>query len=272
MNSVEIKKLLLSKYGLNIAGLDDSFVGKVTEKWKLFNNVMNDEELFSLLVNSYAHALEYFHSLNNNYSEFFRNPLTFSYLEQFILPCLITEARSKNKLRIWSAGCAAGQEPYSLAIIIDNLLDSNETDSSVRIFATDISSKQIEIAQTGIYSQKDIQNVPVKYIDKYFTSENGKYKIRESLKKSVDFSVHDMLDIKTSSPPASIYGDFNMVLCCNLLFYYEMESQVKIINNLYNSLLPGGYLITGEVERNLIEKNDLFHSSIPHINLFQKHG
>ncbi len=100
----------------------------------------------------------------------------------------------------------------------------------------------------------------LKNIDRYFVSENGKYSVLPLLRQSVAFSAYDLLDPETQSPPESIFGHFDLIICSNLLMYYNAVFQNNIIQKLIQAMAAGGYLITGESERNLPEKHPVLHS------------
>jgi len=194
-------------------------------------------------------------SLSNFYSEFFRNHLTFSILEQIVLPMIINEKGNKhnNEVRIWSAGCAAGQEPYSIAILADYLKNSHSPAVSTFIFGTDCSLNQLELAKKGTYDFKTVRNTRLNLAYSYFSIQGNSYTVKDSLRKQVDFSFYDLLDMESTAPASSIYGDFDLIMCSNLLFYYKPEIQKKILAKFTRSLRPGGFFITGEAEKSIIE-------------------
>jgi len=218
--------------------------------------IESDDEYMNYLEVNEAEANLLVDQLTNSYSEFFRNPLTFAYLEQVILPQLIEakKARNEKEIRIWTCACASGQEAYSLAILGDELAKSYCADITFRIFATDVSSKELSNAQKGVYSPATMGNVALKRIQTYFTREGETYAVDARLKEYIDFSVFDLLSNQQSCPPASVYGNFDMVFCSNLLFYYKPEYQASILEKAGNCLEKGGYLVTSETERDRINE------------------
>lgn len=205
-------------------------------------------------------------------SEFFRNPLTFALLEQLILPALVGKSgRGRGtEIRVWSAACAAGQEAYSIAILLDEMAANRGDALSFRIFATDRSPEGIVAAQKGIYDYAAVQNVRWKYLRNYFIREGDVYTIIPALRNRIDFSVYDVLDEQSSSPPPSIYGDFDLVICSNLLFYYRPDMRRRILNKAWAALSPGGYLVTGEAERDIVARHDGFRAVVRLSAVFQK--
>ena len=229
-------------------------------------------EYCTMLDNNPDEASVLFDSLNNGYSEFFRNPLTFAMLEQFVIPKLVSDNNQENpsEIRIWSAGCAAGQEPYSLALLAHYYKTSHQTNSRFRIFATDVSEKQIQTARQGIYDLKMIQNTRMGFVNNYFTKTGSNYSIGDQIKKQVEFSVYDLLQHGSSAPPVSIFGDFDLIMCSNVLFYYRPETRKMILSKFYRSLKPDGFFITGEAEISIVKNFTAFKQYAPPSAIFFK--
>lgn len=245
---------LLTRYNRNISAYSDSFLQNSIDSRMSSLEIGNDEEYMNYLEDNEAEADLLVDKLTNSYSEFFRNPLTFAYLEQVILPQLIEakKARNEKEIRIWTCACASGQEAYSLAILGDELTKTVRADPTFRIFATDISSKELSNARSGVYSQAALGNVALKRIQTYFTKEGESYIVDARLKEFIDFSVFDLLSNQQSCPPASVFGNFDLVFCSNLLFYYKPEFQASILGKAGNCLAKGGYMVTSETERDTI--------------------
>jgi chemotaxis protein methyltransferase CheR len=258
-------------YGRDLSLYEESFLLKMLDK-RLAATAMPSAAYAELLVHDSAEAETLFRSLNITYSEFFRNPLTFVLLEQFILPGLVEDkARSgQAEIRIWSAGCAAGQEAYSIAILLDELPAAQENAIHFRIFATDIAPAELATAQRGVYDSAAVQNVRLKHIDKFFTRKDDIYIILPRLKERIAFSVYDLLDERSMCPPASIYGDLDLVICSNVLFYYKPKIQQLVLNKIRRCLSSRGYLVTGEAERAIVERTDGFYAAAPPAAIFQR--
>lgn len=191
--------------------------------------------------------------LQINYSEFFRNSLTFATLEHIVFPSLMkriigTKAR---EFRIWSSACSSGQECYSLAILLEELLEKSPQPFTYRIFATDISRTQIKQAMQGSYSADAIKTMSMERINKWFIKEGTNYTVLKRIKEKIDCSFFDLLNKKVTCPPVSIFGDFDLIVCANLLFYFKPNYQQIIIDKITKCLAPGSYLMTGETEREL---------------------
>ena len=241
----------------DISCYDSSFITQTIEKRFAASSLPSLDAYIEWVAKEYQEAEELFQCLNISYSEFFRNPNTFAVLEEHILPKIQSTKLKNEEVRVWSAGCAAGQEPYSIAILMEDL-NLNRSDNNClrfRIFATDKSESELINARKGIYDLSDIQNVRLRQIRSYFSENGSKYALNDTIKKRVDFSVHDLMNLRTASPATSIFGDFDLVFCCNLLFYYQPDAQNFILNRISSTLAPNGFLVTGDTEKNLVEKN-----------------
>lgn len=189
-------------------------------------------------------------ALTINVSRFFRDTLTFEYIAGKVLPAIFHEKKkaADGSIRVWSAGCAKGEEPYSIAILIHELLEKEGLKYETSIFATDIDGKILEKAQKEAYPFDSIKGMKYRLLKKYFTSEGEAFQLMPIIRSRVSFSVYDILDKKSYAPPESIFGGFDMVFCRNVLIYFDSEHQDKIFEKLYRSLAQNGYLILGEAE------------------------
>ena len=257
--------------GKDISCYDESFLSKSLEKRLAATSRPTVADYCEYLSRHDGEAERFFRSLNITYSEFFRNPLTFAVLEQRVLQGLIEVKQESGtpEIRVWSAGCAAGQESYSVAILLDELLTARKSPLSFRIFATDISEKCLEFARSGVYDAAAVQNVRLRHIQSCFEAGHGSYRVAGRLRDRIEFSFYDLLDERSTSPPGSIYGDFDLIFCSNLLFYYKPDAQRYIMKKLCNALSHGGYLVTGEAERAIVEWTNLQEIS-PMCAVYQK--
>lgn len=262
-------------YGMQarkIALYDESFVRKAIAKRQVVQGLPTVAAYGAYLARHPEEVEDLVHSLRIGYSEFFRNPLTFALLEQWILPSLAAEKPlgGHSEIRVWSAGCAAGQEAWSIAMLLDALSGARKPRISYRIFATDLSESDLAIADTGVYGADAVGNVRLRYLNDYFVRQGESFVIAPRLRERVSFSVYDLLDESSSSPEASLYGDFDLIFCCNLLFYYRADIRQQILNKVCRALSPGGYVVTGEAERDIVAAHEGLHASVPPVSVFQK--
>jgi len=261
---------LRQTHGRDVSIYDESFLAKM-----LARRLGADESAaayLNRLTTDRAEADAFSESLKITYSDFFRNPLTFAILEQLVLPALVEagEKSGREKIRIWSAGCASGQEAWSVAILLDELLAARGSEVRFQIIATDNSETELAAARSGAYFEDAMQNVRMRHLREYFSREGETCVVQPRLRERVDFSAYDLLDEHSSSPPAGIFGDFDLIFCSNLLFYYSPERRRFILNKVRRDLSPNGYLVTGEAERVIVEQTGGFRAVAPPAAVFQK--
>ena len=212
--------------------------------------------------------------LTVNVSRFFRNTLTFETLSRQIIPGMIQKKEKENspQLRIWSAGCSGGEEPYSMAILVRDILEKETLDMDVSIFATDINAAVLKTAQKGWYAPAQLENVRLGQLKRYFTPQNNGYVVNRDIKKMITFSVYDIMDSKTYVPPESVFGDFDIVLCRNLLIYFHPDRQMIIFKKLYRSLAPESFLVLGEAEQLFRGYKNQFGQEYGRCHIYRKYS
>jgi len=257
-------------HGIDISKYDESFLNKTLQR--RLKETLNESEATYLtyLEQSSIESEIFLNSLQISYTEFFRNTLTFSVLEKLIIPSLILKksTSSRNEIRVWSAACAAGQETYSLAMLFHELTNCHYGKINFRIFATDQSEIQIKEAQAGQYPESALNSLKLKRVNQWFSKFGETYTVNPELKENIEFTVFDLLNETYSCPPTSIFGDFDIIVCANILFYYTPEFQNMIIKKTKNCLSDTGYLITGETERELLIQSG-FHEVYPQSAIFR---
>ncbi|ETR67358.1 MAG: chemotaxis protein methyltransferase CheR, partial [Candidatus Magnetoglobus multicellularis str. Araruama] len=184
--------------------------------------------------------------LTTNETYFFRE---FEQLAAFAEHCLTEICDRKKglgstKLRIWSAGCSTGEEPYTLGIIIKEMLE-NQQDWLVDILATDINTRVLKIAQNGIYEPRAIKDVPQEYLERWFQSfTSNKYTVKPEIKKMCNFQILNLMDRSALRKITNV--DF--IFCRNVLIYFDNDSRKQVVSNFYDILNPGGYIYLGHSE------------------------
>ena len=245
-----ILELLKEQRGFDFTGYRESMLERRVQKRVYDTNSKNLDD-YRRYLDRYPNELDNLIDVFTiNVSRFFRNPFYFEYISKIIIPEIFAAKANKNdnSLRIWSTGCSFGEEPYSIAIIINEFLRKEEASINLNIFATDIDKNALTKASAGIYDLNSVNEVKIGIFNKYFTEEEDRFKVNPEIKKMVQFSFFDLLDKKSFVPPDSIFGGFDIVFCRNVLIYFNTEYQKTIFNKLYRSLNTNGYLILGEVE------------------------
>ncbi|MDQ2783556.1 MAG: ATP-binding protein [Chloroflexota bacterium] len=198
-------------------------------------------------------------------TEFFRDADLFAYLRDRILPPLIAEARvNGNELRLWSAGCATGEEAYSLAILVAELLGDELPQFNVRIFATDLDNEAITFARRGIYPAATLVNLPREMIERYFTPLNGDFEVKKQVRALTVFGQHDL-------GQRAPFPRIDLELCRNVLIYFTPELQRRSLQSFAFSLRDGGYLVLGKSETTN-PLADYFVIEDAHLKVYRRQG
>ena len=184
-------------------------------------------------------------------SRFFRNTLTFEYLASRILPHIVLQkiASHDQTLRVWSSGCATGEEPYSIAILLKEIIGEETSKLKIDIFASDIDKNGLKKAREGVYSFEKIRDVRHGILKKYFGVKGKSFRLIPEIVDSVIFTFFDIVGKKCYVPSECIFADFDLIVCRNVLIYFSVETQDRVFENLYRALSPGSYLVLGETER-----------------------
>ncbi len=260
--------------GIDLSRYDESFLQNSLQTRMTSTQCGSAKEYAALLKQRHDEVSCFSDSLHISYSGFFRNPLTFAVLEHIVLPRLIVQradSRRRKEIRIWSTACAAGQEAYSLAMLLEEQHKANTPSFDYRLFATDQNEEQIYEAKRGHYSAASLHNLSLKRAGDWFSRQGEVYVIDPRLKERTDFSVFDIFNEQLSCPPGSIFGVVDKVFCANLLFYYKKKYQHHIINKTAHCLVDGGFFITGETERDIL-LNIKHHEVFPQSGIFRLQG
>ncbi len=200
-------------------------------------------------------------------SHFFRNPFVFEALSLFVLP-EIMENNREDVIRIWSAGCAKGEEAYSAAILIKELISKEVLRQEALILGTDIDRGALEDARNAVYKPESLLEVKKGLLDRYFAVENAFYRLNEEIKTMVAFVCHDISTL--TAPKEGIFMDYHLILCRNVLIYFDRNLCTKVLEYLSNMLQKGGFLILGEAESLLSGAADRFQEVIPKSKVFKR--
>jgi chemotaxis protein methyltransferase CheR len=196
--------------------------------------------------NRMAELNKLFENMTTNETSFFRNNPQIDIFKDKVLTRIVDEQRAKGqkKIHIWSAGCSSGEEPYTIGIVLHELL-KNEIDSwDIKITANDLSLAMLTTAQKGLYSDYALRTTPQAMIDKYFTKEGKMFKILPKVQKLVRFGQINL----ASTADLSKVERSHIVFCRNVIIYFDDDMKRHVINAFYDNLLPGGFLLIGHSE------------------------
>ena len=179
-----------------------------------------------------------------NVTSFFRDAEAWEVLKAEVVPKLIAQAEPDKPVRIWSVGCASGEEPYSIAMLFADALGTEEFCRRVKVYATDLDEEALKVARLATYSPRDVEGVPSDYLERYFDRTNNHYVFERELRKCVIFGRHNVVN---DAPISRI----DLLVCRNLLIYLEAETQGTVLPRLHYALNPNAYLFLGKAETQL---------------------
>ncbi len=212
-------------------------------------NLKNFSEYYHYLrydTNRRAELTRLFEVVTTNETSFFRNPPQLEVFQNTVLPKVIADIKAKGqkKLRIWSAGCSTGDEPYTIAIILHEVLKTEIAGWDIKITASDLSEAVLAAGRRGIYNEYTLRTTPKALIDKYFHKEGVNYRVDDKLKAMIQFgalNLNDRIQIRRIDPS-------HIIFCRNVIIYFDDAMKKNVISAFYDNLLPGGYLIIGHSE------------------------
>ena len=232
----QIKESVLKNHGLDLSYFKPAFLARRIHVRMKMLNMRSSSEYVNFLNSKPNEIGSLYDSLSINVTKFFRDKQVWQFFMQKIIPNLLEVIKSTDTIRIWSCGCASGEEPYSLAIMFNEALKN--TDHKFKILATDINLNSLREARAGIYINDNLKNLDTRLITKYFKKiEHNKYQIIEKIKNLVSFNLGDI----TTFPATYL----DVVFCRNLLIYYRKDAQDLILKKFYTVLKQNRFLVLG---------------------------
>lgn len=227
-----------------------STISRRIERRMAQHNIENTEIYARFLKENPTEIQILFKELLINVTSFFRDKEAFDVLEKTILPQLCKDKPDNYMLRVWVAGCATGEEAYSVAILLRELLEQSHPDFKVQIYSTDLANDAIVIARAGLYPPNIIQDVSPERLRRFFTKEDGGYRVKKEIREMVVFAVQNVI----KDPP---FTKLDLLCCRNLMIYLETELQNKLIPAFHYALKSGGVLFLSPSE-SIGNHTDLF--------------
>ncbi len=200
---------------------------------------------FLKLVDSNPYGLEaqeLVNILTTNHTFFLREPVHFEFMKETVLPWIKSAYGRSKDVRIWSAASSSGEEPYTIAMILSDFF-STDVGWNQKLLATDLSTKMLNKALKGVYSEQEISNIPSHWKNEHFRKQSdGNYKISKQLQDMVEFRQFNLMD------DIKFKGKFHLVFLRNVMIYFENETKTELINRIYDKIEDGGYLFIGTTE------------------------
>lgn len=227
--------------GLDFAGYKHATVLRRLERRMQFTGTKGLVDYLGMVRDSPAETTTLFNDFLICVTSFFRDPEAFEALEREVVPALFAEKGSGDYVRVWVAGCATGEEAFSLVILLSEYADRLEKPPKIQVFATDVHEKSFTFAREGLYPESIATDVSPERLDRFFTREAGGYRVRKTIREKVLFATHDLL----KDPP---FLRLDLVSCRNVLIYLQRETQQRLLELFHFSLRPRGYLFLGTSE------------------------
>jgi chemotaxis methyl-accepting protein methylase len=241
---MQVMKHLFKTRGIDISGYSESFVMRAIKKRVGRTYSPDNSDYLKTLLQSEAETNELLGALSINVTEFFRDKGVFEAFEKKVIgPLLESKIQEGALLRIWSAGCATGQETYTIAMCLAEEVRNHKPCKIplMSILGTDISKIALVKAESGIYQREEVKGIPEKLLNRYFVRKGHTYEAAPSLTKYVRFARENLLE-----KPGSKF--FDVIVCRNVLIYFNRDMHEIVVQNLYESLRKGGYLMLGRTE------------------------
>ncbi len=241
----KFKELIYREAGIHLTEMKKALVqARLTKRIRALGLVSFSDYHRYLLDNSEKEMVNFINSITTNKTEFFRESKHFEFINDFLLPHL--EEKRVNRIRIWSAGCSTGEEPYTLAItVLEYFRDRPLPD--VKILATDIDTMVLEKGEQGIYREDQLVNMDRELVQRYFMrgkgEDSGLYQVKDFVKKLVFFR---RLNLQIEAYPMK--GPFHMIFCRNVIIYFDKDTQKRLFKRFHRYLDDDGYLFIGHSE------------------------
>jgi two-component system CheB/CheR fusion protein len=240
-NVLAILRLLASRTGVDFSEYKQTTIKRRLVRQMILSKCSELGEYLKLLQKNRAELDKLYDSLLINVTEFFRDAEYFDYLQESILPQILSRQPAHTPVRIWVPGCASGEEVYSLGILLHELVEGKGFDISVQIFGTDVGEPAIAAARSGLYSASEVANVSPERLRRFFHQTDRGFVIQKTIR---DYCVFARQNVARDSP----FSRLDLISCRNLLIYFSPHVQQKLMSVFHYSLNPGGFLVLGSSE------------------------
>ncbi len=258
-----IRDILFEKEGFDLDSYKDKCIQRRISFRIRTSGCKNAEEYIELLNRKEEEVKKLLNALTINVTEFFRNQSTFDKLKDIVFPDIFAAKGGSGTVRIWSAGCASGEEPYTIAIILKEFFSEELKRFNIEITATDVDEGILKKAAEGHYQRDKLAGMVPDLRIRYFNEDGDKYRISNDIKKMVSFRKEDIFQ-------EGLHRDNDLIICRNLLIYFSREKQEWVLNEFWKALNPGGFLILGRAEILVGESRKLFSTICPRERIYRK--
>jgi len=234
------RTLIYNESGIHFTATNRSILESRLKERLREKKIESVKTYFSTITSDQGEMKNFLDSITTNLTRFFRNQAHFDALENHVLPELmnIKKGSGNNTIKIWSAGCSTGEEPYTIAMLLSDILPPSW---KFEILASDISLKCLMTAKEGFYAESRIVGIPDAYLKKYFDKLEGGYKVHADLKSKIRFDYHNLKN-------DSGQRNFDVVFCRNVIIYFDEAAQTAVINRFWDSMASKSFLYIGHSE------------------------
>lgn len=234
------RKVIYAESGITFSDTNRSILDSRLKERLREKKLSSVQEYYRLITSDKEEMKLLLDSVTTNLTRFFRNQPHFDALEHYVVPHLLAEKKTQfdKKIRVWSAGCSTGEEPYTIAMILKDILPAPY---SFEILASDISLKSLMVGKQGFYPDSRIAGIPEKYLNRFFIKSNGGYQVIDDIMKSIRFDYHNL-------KYAPVTRNFDIVFCRNVLIYFDSAAQLEVINHFWDAMAAHSYLFIGHSE------------------------
>ncbi len=235
------RKVIYDESGITFSATNRSILDSRIKELLRKKNISTPREYYTLVVSNPEEMKVMLDAVTTNLTRFFRNQPHFDAFINYVIPHIIEAKKASGidrVIRIWSAGCSTGEEPFTIAMILKDILPPPFT---FQITASDISLRSLMVGQKGFYADSRVDGIPANYLAKYFTKMEGGYQIKKEILDTVRFDYHNL---KNDSGMRNL----DVVFCRNVLIYFDEPAQLAVINRFWNSMSPHSYLFIGHSE------------------------
>ncbi|HBU13057.1 MAG TPA: chemotaxis protein CheR [Clostridiales bacterium] len=254
-----LRDYMYGNYGINLAQKRTLIEGRLLNvvKQKGYNSF--SDYIDNLIADQTGGEVSLIVSkLTTNFTYFMREQEHFDFMCNVVLPEALPTIRDNN-FAVWSAGCSSGEEPYSIAMVLDDYFKGNKNKLDTRVLATDISDRVMNDAKVGVYMDERVNKLSEEWKKRYFTVQDGRYAIANKIKNEVIFRKFNLME-----KVFNFKRKFHLIFCRNVMIYFDNETRRQLTSRFYSALAPGGYLFIGMSE-SLVNMNNEFKYVKPSI-------
>lgn len=237
----KFRKVIYDECGITFSTTNRSILDSRIKELLRKKNIETPAEYLALVLKNPEEMKLMLDSVTTNLTRFFRNQPHFDAFSKYVIPAIVEQKKSTGgdrTVRVWSAGCSTGEEPYTIAMVLKETLPPG---FNFKVTASDISLKSLMVGQQGFYADSKVDGIPPAYLDKYFTKVDGGYQVKKEIQDTIHFDYHNLMNDSGTR-------NLDVVFCRNVLIYFDEAAQLSVINRFWDSMAAQSYLFIGHSE------------------------